>query len=58
MSDRPKAKKRQTKCLPPIPLWDSKFIYVPAVKTNVQETWARHGWVSPSKNREPVHEHA
>ena len=36
---------------PAIPLCDRRFRYVPAACTDVQATWARAGWVPPTKER-------
>ena len=30
-------------------LFDKDYKYVPASKTNVQETWKKNGWVPPQK---------
>jgi len=35
--------------VPAIPLHDPRFNYLPAAKTDVQQTWARFGWTPPSK---------
>lgn len=32
-------------------LLDPQFAYTPSNKTDVQATWARHGWVVPSKQK-------
>jgi hypothetical protein len=41
---------------PPVPLHDPRFHYTPAAATDVQRTWAKYGWMPPSK-REVAHEH-
>lgn len=37
---------------PKIHVTDKRFVYVPAVKTDVLETFKRYGWVPPSKLKE------
>lgn len=36
--------------IPAIPLHDKRFQYTPAISTDVQKTWAKFGWVKPTKN--------
>jgi len=31
--------------------------YIPADQTDITKTWAKHGWVAPSKAKEVVAEH-
>jgi hypothetical protein len=40
-----------TKQVPPVPITDPRFQYVPAAATDVQQTWRRFGWAPPSKER-------
>lgn len=34
-------------------LLDSSFQYIPSNKTDVQATWAKFGWVAPTKRAQP-----
>ena len=34
-------------------LLDSSFQYIPSNKTDVQATWAKFGWVAPTKQAQP-----
>jgi hypothetical protein len=33
----------------PPSLLDKAYIYVPAAKTDVRETWKKNGWIPPQK---------
>lgn len=38
--------------VPAIPLHNPLFPYIPAARTDVQQTWARFGWTPPSKAKQ------
>lgn len=48
--------KKPKPAMPPYRITDSRFKYIPAVKTDVQQTWARFGWTPPSQ-KGAAHEH-
>jgi hypothetical protein len=50
-------KRKPKTAMPPYRLTDSRFNYVPAAATDVARTWAKYGWIPPSKAKEPAHEH-
>ena len=51
-------KKKPKPTMPPYRLTDSRFNYVPAAATDVARTWAKYGYIPPSKIKGGAHEHA
>jgi hypothetical protein len=35
----------------PLSILDKTFVYIPAVRTNVLETWKKYGFVPPSESK-------